>query len=65
MSTQDASLILESHLTRLTYHALLTTLFTVRALDVENEDVSLAVESHPNTFGGLRAAHVLVHNIKL
>ena len=48
----------------LTYHALLSSLFAVSAFNVEHENVPVTIESHPYTFCGLRAAHVLIHDLK-
>lgn len=54
----------KSHVVIMTYHSLFTSLFAVSTLDVEYENVSRIVMSHPNALGRLRPSRVVVHYVK-
>ena len=47
-----------------TYHALLTTFFTIRSFDVEYEQTSIPITIHPDALGRLLPAPLLVHDFK-
>jgi hypothetical protein len=50
---------------RSAYHALLATFLAVSALDVKHENVFFVVVSHPDSFGCLCAAVLLIHDFEL
>ena len=49
---------------KFTYHALLTTLLTIRAFDIEDKQVTLSITIEPNAFGRLLTALRLIHNLE-